>query len=550
MKVIPKKKRSIFLVGLFLLLAITTSGTAADKRKPRASAAASATELTNSGQHKRVALVIGNGDYKDAPLKNPPNDAEDVAATLRSLGFEVISRRNATQPQVKAAVREFGQHLRGAESGLFYFAGHGIQVKGINYLVPVGVDIQSEADAEDQSVSLDYVMRTMEESGARFNISILDACRNNPFARSFRSASRGLAQAQAASGMLVAYATAPGSVAADGTGRNGIYTKHLLKNLKEGDSDILKVFQRVRAGVVTETGGQQVPWESTSLTGDFYFKHGEQVANIPPNDSAATPPRVQSADEVEQEYWDSIRESTRKSDFEEYLQQYPAGRHLALAKQKIRTFAASSGPGESARPVSQNTPSSDPIASTGGGVVEPEMVAIPGKNYSIGKYEVTQVQWRSVMGSNPSWFATCGDACPVEQVSWNDVQEYIQKLNQRTGKQYRLPTYEEWKFACEGGESGFCKNSGSAMGLGWLWDNSDRKTHAVGLKQPNEYGLHDMIGNVWEWIGDSYKENLRLMIGCGYEKGYRARGFYDACRSSHSPNVKDANYGFRLAITN
>jgi len=176
---------------------------------------------------------------------------------------------------MKAAVREFGQKLRGAEAGLFYYAGHGLQVKGGNYLVPIAVDIESEADAEDQGVALDYVMRTMEESGAKFNIAILDACRNNPFARSFRSASRGLAPTQAASGMLIAYATAAGSVAADGEGRNGVYTKHLLKNLKEGDSDILKVFQRVRTSVVSETAGRQTPWESTSLVGDFFFRSGQ-----------------------------------------------------------------------------------------------------------------------------------------------------------------------------------------------------------------------------------------------------------------------------------
>jgi hypothetical protein len=277
----------------------------------------------------RVALVIGNGAYRDAPLKNPPNDAEDIAATLKSMGFDVISRRNANQREMKAAVREFGQKLRGAETGLFYYAGHGLQVKGVNYLMPVAADIESEADAEDQTVSLDYVLRTMEESGAKFSVSILDACRNNPFARSFRSASRGLASTQAATGMLIAYATAPGSVAADGEGRNGMYTKHLLKNLKEGDSDILKVFQRVRTSVIGETGGKQTPWESTSLVGDFYFRPGQGIQVV------SLAPSARTEAHIEDDLWDSIKGNTLPSVFEEYIRQYPNGRYLGQAKVRL-----------------------------------------------------------------------------------------------------------------------------------------------------------------------------------------------------------------------
>jgi uncharacterized caspase-like protein len=267
--------------ALFLLVsaAIACTATAADRAVQKGGA-----------DGRRVALVIGNGSYKDAPLKNPANDATDMAAALKGLGFEVIARTNASQREMKGAVREFGQKLRGAETGLFFFAGHGLQVKGINYLVPVAVDIESEADAEDQAVSLDYVMRTMEEGGAKFNVAILDACRNNPFARSFRSGARGLANAQAASGSFIAYATAPGSVAADGDGRNGLYTRHLLKNLAQGDSDILKVFQRVRTGVVGDSAGKQTPWESTSLVGEFYFRAGQgvQVASLTPVPAAPT----------------------------------------------------------------------------------------------------------------------------------------------------------------------------------------------------------------------------------------------------------------------
>lgn len=238
----------------------------------------------------RIALVIGNSAYKQAPLANPTNDAADIAKALQDVGFKVILKRNANTRDMRQAIREFGSELRRAEVGLFYFAGHGLQVKGNNYLVPVGADIENEADAEDLAIDANYALRTMEEAQVKVSIVILDACRNNPLARGFRSASRGLATMNAATGSLIAFATAPGSVAADGVGRNGIYTKHLLASLAQLDTDILKVFQRTRAAVVKETGGKQTPWESTSLIGDFYFRPqtgGAQVAAIVPSPEAA-----------------------------------------------------------------------------------------------------------------------------------------------------------------------------------------------------------------------------------------------------------------------
>jgi Caspase domain len=196
---------------------------------------------------QRMALVIGNASYQDLPLDNPLNDAADMAAVLEEAGFRVILRRDADSRAMRQAVREFAAELRRADVGLFYYAGHGVQLGGTNYLLPVGADIRSEADAEDLSLDVNYVLRTMEESQARVRIVILDACRNNPYPRSFRSAARGLAPVTATSGSLVAFATAPGALAADGTGRNGIYTKHLLASLREVDSEIAKVFQRTRA---------------------------------------------------------------------------------------------------------------------------------------------------------------------------------------------------------------------------------------------------------------------------------------------------------------
>ena len=284
---------------------------------------------------QRVALVVGNSAYKESPLKNPVNDAADVTTALRSLGFTVTLRTNANQRQMKQALREFGQVLKKGGVGLFYFAGHGIQYRGRNFLVPVGSAIDSEAELEDESVDANLVLSYMEEAQNRVNIVILDACRNNPFAGKFRSASRGLAQMEAARGSYVAFATAPGSVAADGEGRNGVYTQHLLESLRHSDSDIDKVFRRVTAQVSRTTGGRQVPWVSTSLTGDFYFRSDAQPAALAP--AAAAPAAAFDPAAMELAFWDTIKSSSNAADFREYLNQYPNGRFAGLARNRAQS---------------------------------------------------------------------------------------------------------------------------------------------------------------------------------------------------------------------
>jgi uncharacterized caspase-like protein len=181
---------------------------------------------------RRVALVIGNAAYPTAPLRNPLNDARDMAAALKSLGFDVILRENANLAQMEGAVSEFWGKLKKGGAGLFYFAGHGLQVQGRNYLVPVDARLSAEQDVKYRCMDAGLVLGRMENAGNPLNIVILDACRNNPYSRSFRSAQEGLAKMDAPKGSLVAYATAPDSVAADGSGKNGIYTGQLLKHLR------------------------------------------------------------------------------------------------------------------------------------------------------------------------------------------------------------------------------------------------------------------------------------------------------------------------------
>jgi uncharacterized caspase-like protein len=191
----------------------------------------------------RTALVIGNADYPSAPLTNPVNDAMDVARVLRGLGFDVIEKTDAGKCEMLLAVDEFAKRLRHAEIGIFYFAGHGMQIQGRNYLIPVKAHVTSETDVQFEAMNAGRVLGKMQDAGTKLNIVILDACRDNPFKRSFRTDSKGLAQMNAPKGTIIAYATAPGSVAADGAGRNGLYTKHLLNNLGAAGLDVHDIFR-------------------------------------------------------------------------------------------------------------------------------------------------------------------------------------------------------------------------------------------------------------------------------------------------------------------
>lgn len=233
---------------------------------------------------ERTALVIGNGAYRDAPsLRNPVNDATDIARVLdEQLGFEVILRTDVTQQQFDAAVRDFRKRVqRHGGVALFYYAGHGIQVDGHNYLIPVNADIDSETDVRYKAVDAGYVLGQMDEADAALNIVILDACRDNPFERGFRSASRGLARLDMPAGelgSLLAYSTAPGEVAADGTGRNSPYTSGLLDVLTTPGLTLEQVFKQVTIAVYERTEQRQKPWTSQFLLGDFYFLAEQQTA--------------------------------------------------------------------------------------------------------------------------------------------------------------------------------------------------------------------------------------------------------------------------------
>ena len=351
---VPKQILLFHVAAFVAALLLPSAALAADPKRNLAvsKTAAAATE-------QRVALVIGNGAYKSAPLANPVNDARAISAKLRTLGFEVIERQNLTQKQVGGVLREFRSKLKPGGVALFFYAGHGLQVKGVNYLPTVDADIASEEDVPTQSLDANKVLDLMDEAKTRMNLVFLDACRNNPYARSFRSAADGLAKVNAPSGTILSFATRPGSVAADaGSGRNGLYTEHLLAAMDLPNQPIEQALKRVVSGVKQASKGRQEPWMEGSIEGDFYFKPG--AAGAAP---AVKPPtaavRVQTPEEVEQELWNAVKASRDQRDLEDYLKQYPKGRFAPLAAQKLKALASAPAPSKPTTTVASLAPTEE-----------------------------------------------------------------------------------------------------------------------------------------------------------------------------------------------
>ncbi|MCW5750633.1 MAG: caspase family protein [Alphaproteobacteria bacterium] len=285
---------------------------------------------------RRIALVIGNAEYREGALRNPVNDARAMTAALTEHGFSVILRLNATKSQMEEAIAEFGEQLGEGGTALFYFAGHGIQVNGRNFLIPVDAEIRSEPRVRLTTVDVEAVLDQMGAARSRVNIVILDACRNNPFERRFRGTGGGLAQMNAPEGTLIAYATAPGAVAADGTGANGLYTEELLRAIREPGLKVEEVFKSVRAGVTRRSNGAQIPWESSSLVGDFYFRELQPAM-------AAGPSPLSARQALELALWDAVKTSQSAAELQAYLDQFPNGTFAPLARTRIAAMAVRKG---------------------------------------------------------------------------------------------------------------------------------------------------------------------------------------------------------------
>ena len=304
---------------------------------------------SHSLAEKRVALVIGNGNYSHAAaLANPTNDAALVTTALEAVGFSVVSVMDGDHALMLQSLSKFGRMAENADIALFYYAGHGLQVAGKNWLLPVSANIESSTDLPASAVSANSVLELMELSGARARIAILDACRNNPLARSLtRATTRGLAKIESsAAGTMIVFATAPGQVALDGTGNNSPFSKALSQQILVPGLEVRQMIGRVRRDVMEDTGDKQVPWVNEAIVGDIYLSSKpdrddsgtNQLSQITPLANLAA---QQSANNTSQEiaFWNSVKDSEDAAVMNLYVKQYPNGVFVEIAKIKMENLA-------------------------------------------------------------------------------------------------------------------------------------------------------------------------------------------------------------------
>ena len=320
--------------------------------------------LTPALAEKRIALVVGNADYRHAtPLRNPVNDANALSGALERLGFEVLLGTDLDLDGMRALIRDFGVKARDADVGLFFYAGHGLQVAGKNYLLPVDATLESETDLDFAAIDSGLVQRQLNR-GPSTKLVFLDACRDNPFAtnlarsmgatRSANALGRGLARIEAAGGSLIAFATDPGDVAADGQGRHSPFTAALLEHIETPGLEINVMLTRVRADVFEATKNRQRPWTSSSLIGEVYLAAKE--INVTIQNPPAPAPTAQPDRTLEIAIWNSAERGGTRADYETYLNKYPDGAFAEIAHLRLAALdpAPTPAPAPAADPVPQN----------------------------------------------------------------------------------------------------------------------------------------------------------------------------------------------------
>lgn len=544
----------------------------------------------------RTALVIGNGLYAKAPLRNPTQDARDLAQVLRRLGFDVQLRLNANQRTMEQAIDEFEDTLnKHGGVGLFYYAGHGIQSQGINYLLPVKNTIERERDLKFDAINVNRIIAAMDAADNALNIVILDACRNNPLTRSFRSASRGLARLeQTPTGLLIAYSTSPGEVALDGDGQNSPYAQSLMSSIQTPGQHVLLTFQDIANRVQKVTKGQQVPWISSSLTQDFYFQPADvststtSVVPVPIPPIASQTAHVTGQEPTEQPLPDL-------NTLETPITQSPNAYRWTSFRDAMKN--GSQGP----MMVTIGTGSYDMGSNDGNKQEKPVHAVTINAPFAVSAHEISFADYdrfsQATQRTSPSAPWGRGDQ-PVINIRWQDAVDYTEWLSQQTGQRYRLPSESEWEYLARAHSTNryhwsdelpqcselpisriddarkfkhnqlpFCAHKlkqkqairiNCRHCFSWIHDG---KSFPVNSYPANGFGLFNMLGNVAEMTQDCWKANYYgatsdssayLTAGCSQRTirgGHWDSGHLDArvtSRQAFSMNERSDKVGFRV----
>ena len=685
-----------------------------------ASDTSSSRNLSVASTNKRIALVIGNDAYqKVSKLEKAGNDATAMARELKSAGFEVVLHKDLNYRGMVKAVETLADRITGGDQVVVFFAGHGVQIKTGNYLLPVDIEASSEGEIEKTAYALHDLTEKLSEAKASFALVLVDACRDNPLKSKGRSVggSRGLSAMEPPKGQIVVFSASKGQQALDrlsdnDTNPNGVFTREFIQRMKQPGVRIEEMMREVQDSVETlaqSISHDQRPAVYNEARGNFYFfgpttvqvqgqtpsaaadpetrtwDAAERVNSVasyqayldtypkgryapaakiamaglkqatarPTAAPQASKPSPATSDDPDTALWRAVESGNTTEDYGVYLKQYPKGKYVALARQRSKridddarakteaeeqaAWQAADGAQtvESYQAYSARYPSGkySALAQTRANKLKndmqaqaeakdwesarsansehayidylsrypngryaalakvaqqrlqreaaqreeqartqlaavkkaepelrpgkvfkdcadcPEMVVLPGSGggaatMAMGQAEVTQGQWQAVMGNNPSKFQQCGSDCPVEQVSWNDAQAYIQKINTKTGKSYRLPTELEWEYACLGGQQTSYCGSNNLDAVAWCRGNSGSTTHRARTKQTNGFGLYDMSGNVWEWTDRCRDGNC--------EQGALRGGSWDDLVSGSlyyglGKTAGNRSFGFRLA---
>ncbi len=553
----------------------------------------------------RLALVIGNRDYATGALKNPVNDAEAISNALGGrggLGFQVTLVKNLKRDDIGRTVEGFANRIRPGDEVVVFYAGHGLQVKGVNYLPAVDARIQVESDVALNSLNLNQLLDRLDEAKAGVRLLLVDACRDNPYTRGFRSTARGLARVEGApSGTLMHFATKPGGVADDGNGANGLYTTHLLRHLRTPGLPVESMLKRVASDVRQASRGAQQPWTEGALEGEFYFAGAASAVGAAPVPAPAPQPAA------------AIPEPAR----------------TAVAPLVFVPLApATSGAGSVVKDCADcpplvvlpqgsfqmGSPTYEKDRDDGEGPLHEVRI---GYRLAVGKYEVSRGEFgRFVQATSYRTEAERGDGCfawsssdlkshaagywrqpgfkqddshPVVCVSWNDTQAYLAWLNDRNpGRDYRLLSEAEWEYAARAGQGNrrypwgddlndtqrcmyangadrSAKEQGPGVsGLAAANCSDGHANTAAGdAQRPNAFGLHHMHGNVQEWVQDLWHLNYteapidgsawllageasrRVLRGGSWIGGPRDRR--SAYRIAYTPDDRNDYTGFRIA---
>jgi formylglycine-generating enzyme required for sulfatase activity len=478
----------------------------------------------------RIALVIGNSNYRSVPvLQNPASDANDIGDALARLGFSVQRLQDANFDQMRRALLTFGPLARNAEMAVIFFAGHGMEVGGENWLIPTDAELKSDIDTENEAIGLKSLVLTVA-GASKLGLVVLDACRNNPFSAKMqrtaraRSVERGLARIEPSGSVLVAYAAKDGTVAADGTGRNSPFTSALLKYLELPNLEINFLFRNVRDDVIMATNRAQEPYLYGSLSSEaIYLKTTGLIMPVRPS------PTTSPATPVVGVFSATRAKKPLSRSEERLLKQGDSFKECDDCPEMVVVPAGSfmlGSPSDETRRLSDEGPRTKVT------------IASP---FAVGKFEVTLAQFKAFASATGyqvtvgcqiwsqrlrTWdrrtaltfwsvgFAQ-GDDHPVVCVNWDDANAFVAWLANGTGKKYRLLTEAEWEYSARAGTStpfsmGSTISTDQANFDGNAIYNNGRKgisrhtTVPVNSFSPNPWGLFNMHGNVWEWVEDCY----------------------------------------------